>query len=151
MEYNVSSKAVFSADKIFLTSNCPQINILLICKLWLNPTYITLSSIFKNLTQENRPIICHTRFVPFCKVVLLMRLLNDQRQYVCTVITNIASWVTNSRLHIVEYVSTTEAAQTFWLAVANTVMKLWVPWGEGNLLISLMSISFSTDRISKCS
>jgi hypothetical protein len=60
-----------------------------------------------------------------------MRHLNGQGKYVCTVITNIASWATNSRLQIVEYLSTTEAAQTLWLAVVNTVMKLWVPWGEG--------------------
>lgn len=84
-------------------------------------------------------------------MVLLKRFLDGQGKYVCTVITNIASRPTNSRLQIVEYVSTTEAALTLGLAVVNMVMKLRVPWGEGNLLINLVSISFSTDRISKCS
>jgi hypothetical protein len=58
-----------------------------------------------------------------------MRFSGGQRKYVCTVTTNIATRATNSRLHIVEYVSTTEAAQTLWLAVVNTVMTLRVPLG----------------------
>ena len=55
-------------------------------------------------------------------MVLLKRFLDGQ----CTVITNIASRATNSRLQIVEYVSTTEAAQTLGLAVVNTVMKFYI-------------------------